>query len=44
MTPSCPYAKECIKVVWAQRMERIVSRKNRPPVRKRSRSRLTVDG
>ncbi|MHC4341978.1 MAG: hypothetical protein ACYSX0_17405 [Planctomycetota bacterium] len=44
MTPSCPYVKDCIKIVWAQRLERIVSRKNRPPVRKRSRSRLTVDG
>lgn len=45
MTPSCPYARECIKVVWEKRMEKVLQRgKSAPAPKKRSRSRLTVDG
>jgi len=43
MTPNCPYARECIQVVWEKRLERVVNKRNLP-VKKRSRSRLTVDG
>jgi hypothetical protein len=43
MTPNCPYARECIQVVWEKRLERIVTKRNLPP-KKRSRSRLTVEG
>jgi hypothetical protein len=28
MTPSCPYAKECIQVVWEKRLDRIIAKKN----------------
>jgi len=44
MTPSCPYAKECIKVVWEKRLERILAKRNKSVAPRRSRSRLTVDG
>jgi len=29
MTPNCPYAKECVKVVWEKRLERVLARKGR---------------
>ena len=46
MTPNCPYASDCVKVVWEKRMERILAKKNKSgqPKQRRSRSRLTVDG
>ncbi len=28
MTPNCPYAKECIQVVWEKRLERIIAKQN----------------
>jgi len=47
MTPSCPYAADCIKAVWEKRMERVMSRGaggGPAPKKRRSRSRLTVEG
>ncbi|MGQ0612523.1 MAG: hypothetical protein ACT4PV_02070 [Planctomycetaceae bacterium] len=44
MTPSCPYARECIQVVWQKRLDKAMARSAAPPVKRRSRSRLTVDG
>jgi len=45
MTPSCPYAKECIQAVWEQRLERVLAKKNKTlPAPRKSRSRLTVEG
>ena len=45
MTPSCPYASDCVREVWKKRMDRIIARKGPPPKPvKRSRSRLTVHG
>lgn len=44
MTPSCPYASECVKAVWEKRMERVLKKQNKAPTpRKRSRSRLPVE-
>jgi hypothetical protein len=43
MTPNCPYARECIQVVWKKRLDRAVEKRN-VPARKHSRSRLTVNG
>ncbi|MHC4958597.1 MAG: hypothetical protein ACYTGN_09480 [Planctomycetota bacterium] len=47
MTPNCPYASDCVKAVWEKRMERVMSKRNKPeakPNKRRSRSRLTVNG
>jgi len=44
MTPSCPYARECIQVVWQKRLDKAIARSSTPTVKRRSRSRLTVDG
>ena len=45
MTPSCPYASDCVREVWRKRLERTMSRKSaKQPAPKRSRSRLTVNG
>jgi hypothetical protein len=27
MTPSCPYAKECIQVVWQKRLDKAMARR-----------------
>ena len=29
MTPSCPYAKECIQAVWEKRLERAMARRGK---------------
>ena len=45
MTPNCPYAKECIQVVWEQRLNRALNR-NAPKqqkIRRRSPSRVSVE-
>jgi len=43
MTPNCPYAKECIQVVWEKRLDRIIAKKNIPePKVKRAPGRLSV--
>lgn len=44
MTPNCPYARECIQVVWQKRLEKVLAKSNRPAAPKRTRSRLTVEG
>lgn len=45
MTPNCPYANDCVREVWRKRLERTIARKSgKPQPRKRSRSRLTVNG
>ena len=31
MTPSCPYASDCVREVWKKRMDRIIARKGPPP-------------
>lgn len=28
MTPSCPYAKDCIQVVWQKRLDRALARRD----------------
>ena len=45
MTANCPYAKQCITVVWERRMDRVLDRTNkaRPVVRRRPRSRLPAE-
>ncbi len=44
MTPNCPYAKECIKVVWEKRLNRALSKSNKgnaaPAERRRSPGRV----
>ena len=43
MTPNCPYAKECIQVVWEKRLDRIIAKKNIPEAKaKRVPGRLSV--
>ena len=42
MTPNCPYAADCIKVVWEKKLERVMSRTNKPARSRPKRSRLTV--
>jgi len=44
MTPNCPYARECIQVVWQKRLDKALSRRTAPAPKRRSRSRLTVEG
>ncbi len=44
MTPNCPYAAECIKVVWGKKLERVLAGKNKPTRPRLKRSRLTVNG
>ncbi|MHC4134662.1 MAG: hypothetical protein ACYS0K_06735 [Planctomycetota bacterium] len=44
MTPNCPYARDCIKVVWERRMQRVIERKGRAPVRRRSPGRVSAQG
>jgi hypothetical protein len=47
MTPNCPYARECIQAVWEKRLEKVLARgvaKGAEPKKRRSRSRLTVEG
>ena len=29
MTPSCPYAKECIQAVWEKRLDRVMARRGK---------------
>ncbi|MHC4952436.1 MAG: hypothetical protein ACYTGZ_00980 [Planctomycetota bacterium] len=46
MTPSCPYAKECIQAVWEKRLDRAMARRGTKdaggkPAR-RSRARMPV--
>ena len=42
-TPSCPYARDCIKAVWEKRMEKVLLRgKVDEGGAKRSRSRITL--
>ncbi|MHC4548902.1 MAG: hypothetical protein ACYTEZ_08995 [Planctomycetota bacterium] len=43
MTPNCPYARECIRVVWEKRLERTLARKNLGPAKRRSPGRVTVE-
>ena len=46
MTPNCPYAKECIKVVWQKRMDNVLAKSNKgraQPARRRARSRLPAE-
>jgi hypothetical protein len=43
MTPSCPYAKECIQVVWQARLDRVIARRDGDAAKKakrRSRARM----
>ncbi len=43
MTPSCPYARDCIKAVWEKRMEKVLARgKAVEGAGKRSRGRLSM--
>jgi hypothetical protein len=44
MTPNCPYARECIKVVWDKRMQRVLARKSRTAARRRSPGRVSAQG
>ncbi|MHC5030420.1 MAG: hypothetical protein ACYTGU_06150 [Planctomycetota bacterium] len=45
MTPNCPYARDCIKVVWDKRMQRVLTRKSRAPgARRRSPGRISAQG
>jgi len=41
MTPNCPYAKECIQVVWEKRLQRAMARRDTKPVKRRSPGRRT---
>ncbi|MEM8883546.1 MAG: hypothetical protein AAGD14_05740 [Planctomycetota bacterium] len=47
MTPSCPYAKECIQVVWQKRLDAAMARRDtggaKAKTKRRSRARMTVD-
>ena len=45
MTPNCPYAKECIQVVWQKRAARAMARRSTKPTptRRRSPGRVTVE-
>ena len=38
MTPNCPYAKECVEVVWEKRLQRALAKKNKQPAPPRRRS------
>ncbi len=42
MTPNCPYARDCIKVVWDKRMQRVLTRKSSAPARRRSPGRVSA--
>lgn len=46
MTPSCPYAKECIQAVWAKRLEAAMARRGKGETasspKRRSRARMPV--
>ena len=45
MTPNCPYARDCIKVVWDKRMQRVLTRKSRVnDARRRSPGRVSAQG
>jgi hypothetical protein len=44
MTPNCPYARDCIKVVWDKRMQRVLARKSRASARRRSPGRVSAQG
>ena len=44
MTPNCPYARDCIKVVWDKRMQRVLTRKSRATTRRRSPGRVSAQG
>ena len=45
MTPNCPYARECVKVVWEKRMSRVLSRKDaKPAPKRRSPGRVAASG
>lgn len=46
MTPNCPYARDCIKVVWDKRMQRVLARKSRvtDDARRRSPGRVSAQG
>jgi hypothetical protein len=37
MTPNCPYAKECVRVVWEKRLNRALERKAAPAATPRRR-------
>ena len=42
MTPGCPYARDCIRVVWEKRLERVIARRNVPEQQPRTRGRTRV--
>ncbi|MEE8107040.1 MAG: hypothetical protein V3T86_16010 [Planctomycetota bacterium] len=46
MTPNCPYAKDCIQVVWEKRLDRIIAKKNIADEKttKRAPGRLSIKG
>jgi len=43
MTPSCPYARDCIKAVWEKRMAKVLARgKVEEGAGKRARGRISM--
>ncbi|MDH3590377.1 MAG: hypothetical protein OER88_00755 [Planctomycetota bacterium] len=44
MTPNCPYARECIKVVWEKRLAKALDRGTQKPARRRSPGRVRATG
>jgi len=44
MTPNCPYARDCIKMVWDKRMQRVLTRKSSTSARRRSPGRISAQG
>jgi hypothetical protein len=44
MTPNCPYARDCIKVVWEKRLARAVAKTNKGAERRRSPGRVSAAG
>lgn len=43
MTPNCPYARECIRVVWEKRLQKALDRGKGSEPKRKSRGRLTVE-
>ena len=43
LTPTCPYARECIQTVWEKRLERIIAKRNTAaPKSRKSPARVAV--
>ena len=44
MTPNCPYARDCIKVVWEKRLSKALDRGKTTSTRRRSPGRISATG